>query len=324
MITLKKDPDRDFIILNLTDLHDQSPEIRDVMTETTTKLIHRVKPDLITISGDFMEAHREGAEADYTALAHFLDSFQIPWAPVWGNHDKRDMAEQYLVAPSRYCLFEKGDPAFGSGNYVISIEENGQPVEGIFMMDSHSGSLYPGQIAWYRAQAQALKDRGCYDTTMIMHIPIFAFAQAFDEAYNGHWVKKTARLRTFRNKDCWTEKYQDSVGAQLEDVSPCEAGDGSFEAIRELGTTKTVIAGHDHINNWIINYQGVRLAYGLKTGAGGYLHPWMNGGTVLRVTSSGVAEVYHENVSPKLKWGLQYLRFAIHNILRDLRQKKEN
>ena len=52
----------------------------------------------------------------------------------------------------------------------------------------------------------------------------------------------------------------------------------------------------------MIPYQGVRLAYGLKTGAGCYYDPRLNGGTVIRVTSDGVAEVSHEFVDMTPAW----------------------
>jgi hypothetical protein len=52
------------------------------------------------------------------------------------------------------------------------------------------------------------------------------------------------------------------------------------------------------VNNWIIPYRGIRLIYALKTGAGCYWEPALNGGTVLKIDGNGVADVYHEYVDP--------------------------
>ena len=41
--------------------------------------------------------------------------------------------------------------------------------------------------------------------------------------------------------------------------------DGVFEIVRELGSTKHVIVGHDHVNNWSIRYRDV-LLYRLSNG----------------------------------------------------------
>lgn len=50
------------------------------------------------------------------------------------------------------------------------------------------------------------------------------------------------------------------------------------------------------LNNWMICYQGMHLIYSLKTGAGCYWRPKLNGGTVIRITSDGVSDVYYKYV----------------------------
>ena len=100
----------------------------------------------------------------------------------------------------------------------------------------------------------------------------------------------------FLSGECQREAYPESVGVQFDAVNTPMADDGVMDVITRLHSTKTIIAGHDHKNTWMIPYQGVRLAYGLKTGAGCYYDPRLNGGTVIRVTSDGVAEVSHEFV----------------------------
>ena len=50
-----------------------------------------------------------------------------------------------------------------------------------------------------------------------------------------------------------------------------------------------MLAGHDHKNNFSINYKGIRLSYGLKTGYGSYYDRQLVGGTLLTVTDSGIS-----------------------------------
>ena len=105
MIFLKKEQERDFVILNLTDpqLHDREWESgqieRDILMRTVTELVERVKPDLITISGDISWA---GDNKAYDAFADLMDSFQLPWAPVWGNHDNQGGPEFVESVARRY------------------------------------------------------------------------------------------------------------------------------------------------------------------------------------------------------------------------------
>ena len=320
MITLQKDPDKDFVILNLTDTQLGTDEWevghinRNILVRTVTELVKRVKPDLITISGDLGWA---GQLEAYEATADFLDSFGIPWAPVWGNHDNQDGPEFVervveVFSKCRYFTYEKGDSVLGSGNYVIGIAENEKIVEGLILMDSHDrifsideagnetavyAKIIPEQIAWYKQQVYELFAKGCKDTTMLMHIPIYAYRQAFEEAFRKDIPRDSVTLETFANEDCWNEGYKDTVGVQLEGICSHPEEDGVFEIIAELDSTKNIIAGHDHINNWIINYKGIRLIYGLKTGPGCYWDPRLNGGTVILVNTDGVKAVCHEYVN---------------------------
>ena len=58
-----------------------------------------------------------------------------------------------------------------------------------------------------------------------------------------------------------------------------------------------IIVGHDHNNNWIIRHKGIRFVFSLKTGPGCYWEPALNGGTVLKITSNGIGDIYHEYVA---------------------------
>lgn len=319
MIVLKKQPNKDFIILNITDPQLGDPEWaeghidRKILEYTLTELIKKTKPDLITVSGDLAWAEYDKA---YLMLADFLEKFEIPWALVWGNHDNQNgpehvekIVEEYVKYP--HCIYEKGDPALGNGNYVICIEENGKTVEALIMMDSHNKAPYvdaegqeqfawarliPEQVTWYKEQAKLLKAKGCDSSTLIVHIPIYAYFLASKAAYKEGIELNKVTVEVAEGASCWQEGYTDSVGVQHEGIGCYPAEDGMLAAINEEGITKRVIAGHDHVNNSMICYEGVQLIYALKTGPGCYWEPSLNGGTVLKVGSNGVYKVTHEYV----------------------------
>ncbi len=319
MISIKKDAGKDFIILNLTDPQLGNDEWaeghknKNILVKTVTELVRRVKPHLITVTGDIAWA---GNFEAYESFASLLDSFGIPWAPIWGNHDNQDgpesverVVEGYLK--HKYCIYERGDIALGNGNYVICIEENGKPVEGLIMMDTHDSIPYvnekgethtvyailtPEQIEWYKKQVEELKTRGCNDTTMMLHISIYAYKEAFAAAFSGEFEQGKTGPLDYLNEKCWNDDYKDTIGVQFEGVGCSEINDKVIDTVVEMGSTKHIVSGHQHVNNWMINYKGVRLIYSLKTGAGSYWNPYLNGGTVLRVTSEGVDNVYHEYV----------------------------
>jgi hypothetical protein len=68
---------------------------------------------------------------------------------------------------------------------------------------------------------------------------------------------------------------------------------GFFDLVSELGSTDLIIAGHEHINNFCIDYEGVKLVYGLKTGIGSYHEKDMLGGTLLTFGRDGQVQVEH-------------------------------
>ena len=78
-------------------------------------------------------------------------------------------------------------------------------------------------------------------------------------------------------KDAWYEYvengFEDTENAKLIYGTAGESGkvvysgigdDGLFEAMLETGSTKAVFCGHDHYNNFSIDYKGIRLTYGMS------------------------------------------------------------
>ena len=115
MITLNKSSDKDFIILNLTDTQLMAEDWtndsinKNVLYYTIDKLVERVNPDLITISGDIAD---RGQIPVYEKFAELMDSYNIPWAPIWGNHDNEYARSNLdhvanIFLSSKNIVFEK-------------------------------------------------------------------------------------------------------------------------------------------------------------------------------------------------------------------------
>jgi hypothetical protein len=320
MTTFRKERGKDFKILNLTDTQLSNEEWaeghhhRAILEYTVSELVERVRPDLITVSGDLAWAGHDHA---YLMLAELLDGFGIPWAPVWGNHDNQNGAEYVDAIATKYmgykgCIYEKGDPALGNGNYVICIEENGAPVEAVVMLDTHDRSPYtdengvtrlewarllPEQAEWLKKELGALKARGCRDATLVMHIPIYAYRLASAAAYKEGIDLKSITPEMADGEECWNDGYTDSIGVQYEGIGSYPEDDGMLEVFKEIGIIKHLVAGHDHVNNFMITYGGIKMIYALKAGAGCYWDPALNGGTVISINESGVHDVRHEYVN---------------------------
>ena len=151
---LKISPDRDFKILQLTDLHlgfGLFSKKRDQLAlKAVSAIVKKTKPDLIAITGDsvfpfFPKAGTLNNKRQAQIFIRFMDQFRIPYAMVFGNHDcemfsrynKEKMAE--LFASGKYSIFTKGRPEiYGVGNYFLNLtDEQGRILLPLVFLDSN-------------------------------------------------------------------------------------------------------------------------------------------------------------------------------------------
>jgi len=319
MIKLVNNSERNFRILNLTDPQlkteewDQNNQTGRIFKKTVETLIERVAPDLITLSGDLSYADDFQS---YKNFADYFDSFKIPWTCCFGNHDNQDgdepmqrVIDEYMK--HEYFLFEKCDLSLGNSNFVILVEKNGKNAEGVFLMDTHDrvpykkddcgknqawGKLTQAQLDWYKDNISELEKIGCKESILITHIPINGYLEAAKAAFKNPQPDKSVKLKDSYDSQIWNEGYEDSYGVLHEPISAYPEDEGAFDLICKLGSTKNIICGHNHVNNWVVKYNGVRFIFGTKTGCGSYWEPEINGGTVLEIGGNGVVSVGHEYI----------------------------
>ncbi len=302
-VTLKKEPGKDFVVLNLADVQMTDSEYYEGMGEESeamiTKLVEEQKPDLITLTGD----NAWGTLA-YINLVNFIDSLGIPWAPVMGNHDGQNTLSEfwcsYLFYQAENCLWKFGPEDMGYGNYIINVEENGEVIHTIFMMDTHNNGtwtdengnevsgydhLWDNQIEWYRWALNGIEqtEGKKVESSVFIHIPVFEMKTVWQEYYDSE-------------TDTYTGPYADaSYGVNHEIPSPGAINNHFMDDVVELGSTKNIIFGHEHSCNSSILYEGVRLTYSMKLGKGCYYEDALQGGTTLTINSDGVGTVAHIN-----------------------------
>ena len=283
------------------------------MKYTLDTLFERVKPDLVTISGDL--AWCGDCEA-IESMANALDGYGVPYSVVWGNHDQDGGIERLdsvikCLEGHNLFLYENGPCELGRGNYSIGIFENGKLLHGIIMMDTHNTEPYVNdegketkawaklsreQLVWYCKEVKRLNSLGCRQTTLITHIPIYAYNYAWNAAFKEGLEPQSISPEESCGTLCWNEGYEESFGVMYEGICSYPADEHAFDVIKELGSTKNIICGHDHTCNFSVPYEGVRFNYALKTGAGCYWNPILNGGSVLTVNGEGQGAYSHEYV----------------------------
>lgn len=268
--------------------------------EEMDKLVEKTNPDLITLPGDVLSAF-----ASRFSIRNFIkhmDSYKIPWAPVYGNHDeeiptntKNWQSDRYMK--SEYCLLQKGpNNLYGSGNYVINITEDGKPVYTVFMFDNGKHYKYEtgkdevpmseNQIAWYEWNVKGIAEEAgrTVPSMTFSHFPQPEFREAVEKL----GVKNEDGSYTIPSEygfgKCNYLPWSTSVNTDF------------VEKCKELGSTKYIFCGHDHENDASIFYDGITYTYGLKTGPSP--KPWNGaehtGGTL--ITINGKAENQTVNI----------------------------
>lgn len=229
-----------FRILQLTDMHfinsektDKDPArnltYRDMWAkESVTEIVKNANPDMIMVTGDSTFTLPSvkaiiGTEDNYAAFrefALFVDSFKIPWAFVFGNHDeegslnkafrkdsekvKKKLAEILLSNEIHYCKFAMGpDDINGVGNYIINIvNDDGDTVMPLVLFDSGSyikgvdknGKSYEAQrkyewvhddqLDWYEAAIKEIsrKAKRKVESIVFQHIPFPTYQTVINAA----------------------------------------------------------------------------------------------------------------------------------------------
>lgn len=259
-------------------------------------LVAQARPDLIFITGDIVYGSFDDAGTTFAWFCSFMDSFEIPWAPVFGNHDNesdKGVAWQCrMFEQSKYCLFRRGNVS-GNGNYTVGIAVQDSLLRVLYMLDSNGCAasqdadvikekgLYPNQLDFVGARADIIAQAQGHIVPGLaaFHIPTDNFRQA--EVAKGYKTE---------------ERQQYTIGvdvpAQDDDFGFCLEHYGVIHTDRDLNAflhrqgIDALFAGHCHNICTSIRHDGIRFVFGLKSGQYDYHIPGSLGGTLVTLKGS--------------------------------------
>jgi hypothetical protein len=166
-----------------------------------------------------------------------------------------DWLTETLTKFGSNCMFKdlQDDAVNGNCNFAINLMKDGKVHDQLFVMDSNRYNFNlsqlgydcfkQDQIDWYESIVKYTKEQNGGETVnslMFYHIPLPEINNAWEEG---------------------TKIY----GEKREASCPPDHDYGFFNKIKELGSTKAMFFGHDHINNFEADYQGVKFCYGIKS-----------------------------------------------------------
>ncbi len=255
-IDLEKD---NIKIMQITDLH--LTYGFDYLDRKTYKLLDKLVkaelPDLIVITGDiFMSVFAKPILKKF--IAH-MEKYNIPWTFTFGNHEReyhsiKSIAKYILSFNTTNLVFHPGpeltsDNTHGFSNFKLKLTNQGKPILNLYLLDTKAvrqdgvsssyfsyDYLSEQQVLWY---SENIALDSVYSLAF-MHIPLMQFMEYVGD-YRGE-------------KTC-----------------PQSVDTGFFQAILDNNKkTIGVFVGHDHLNYFAFEKEGVLLAQGVATGYNSY------------------------------------------------------
>lgn len=274
-LSFKKDGT--FKIVQFTDMHYKHGNPN---SDTTLLLIPRVldeeNPDMVIFTGDIVTGKpvREG----WDAITKFVIDRKIPFAVTLGNHDHeqgvtREEIARFITSYPYNLNTPMVADVFGVMNDVIPVygSEKHLGVHAlVYCFDSGAYSTIGGirgynwitssQIEWYKKQSLRYTIANNFEPLPALayfHIPLPEYRSAFND-------EKNIRYGERRENEC-----------------PPELNSGLFLSMREMRDVMATFVGHDHVNDYIVDYHGIALAYGKFSGWKTTYTPEINGARVV-------------------------------------------
>ena len=281
--TITNDDDSDFRILQLTDIHLGGSLLsydKDLKAlKACFKLIEHTRPDLVVVTGDLcfpmgVMSFSFNNSAPVQQFAAFMRNVGIPWAFTYGNHDTETLSitdqtglnELYQSLSwdtSKNLLYPYTQPdVWGRNNQLIEVRNSdGTLNQALFLVDSNAYTgdglnkydyIHDDQVEWYKENVLRLNEEEgkTVSSLAFFHIPL----QQYRTAYGLYEAGSGEVTYFFGSND---EKMINKICCS---DYPSEF----FDIAKELGSTKAMFCGHDHYNNMSLEYQGIRLTYGMS------------------------------------------------------------
>lgn len=269
--------DGSFRIVQFTDLHFNSHVQESVIAlKRIDEVIDAERPDLVVLTGDII--YSAPAEEALRKVLSTISAHDVHFCLVFGNHDYQfdlTRGELYDIACSYPgCVMPARPKGVDSPDYTLPIHSHkGTKVSSVLYCIDSNAHLYdskgdftgydfihPEQVEWYRSVSRSytkLNGGSPIPALAFFHIPLPEFHDAVQS--------ESSTL----------------IGTRMEAACAPEHNSGMFDAIKEMGDVMGVFVGHDHDDDYAVEWQDVLLAYGRFTGGNTEYNHLSNGGRII-------------------------------------------
>lgn len=297
-----------FKLLCISDLHG-IPDFDTRILRDLAAILDSVKPDLLMVLGDIVWENAldlpENMKKFIDPVFKLVEERKIPWAHIFGNHDNdcadyADFSQQEIYEKFEYNLSKRGpEDVHGIGNFVLPVrsENSDDIVFNIWGIDSHDSlsdyvrenGLGDPANKWDMqcVHPSCLHDWSSgYDTLHFDQLMWYWNSSVELEQYVGHRIPGLMTMHialpeyviTYKNT---AESHYEGTRREAVGCSPINSG--MLNAIVNRGDVKTVVCGHDHINDFTGSFLGIRLCNDAGLNYDGYCDDDLRGGRVFEI-----------------------------------------
>ena len=275
---LQFDENGNFKVMVLADIQTGYP-VPDDMITFIYESVDFAQPDLIVLCGD--NINTEEVEA-YDEVFKALDRTGVPYTAVLGNHDEEssggltrdEIIERY--ASYENCLVYDADPSLhGAGTHNLPVlSSDGSKIAFNFWMFDCGDYVYNSkgewlgydwvredQIEWYKATRDAMTEENGGEL-----VPSIAFQHIIpQEPTEMIFTQSSVNMGdlTINFQDGTSKTFIPDVtkydGYLFEKSCPSYGNDGQWDAMVEGGDVLGLVVGHDHVNNFVVDCNGIDL-----------------------------------------------------------------
>ena len=269
--------DGKFEILLFADVQDGYPFHNDFKV-FMNEALDKTQPDLVIFLGDIIMSAETSEDywKGFDELLTPLVERDIPFTLVFGNHDDQDTHKEstkdekfakYMTYGN--CLAYDADPSLhgtGTHNLEILSSDGSKTAFNLWMMDSGDyiedgyDCVRADQLEWYEGVSKELEaaNGGKVPSLMFQHIVPAEVAKQVMFTVNGN----LGALGSTNFSDGTAATYLPNIwgfeeGWMFEQACPSPDCEGQWDAIVERGDVQAVFFGHDHINTYVADVNGV-------------------------------------------------------------------
>ncbi len=267
--TLQFNEDGKFKILQLADIQTYNPQMR-ADARLLKDFIEAEEVDLIVLTGDQHWGDSTDPDTQHEesirSFMDILDDADTPVAAVFGNHDADDnnitenKKYQMEIYSSYPCFIGGVGEIFGTrvGNYNLPIlsSDGERYAFNLYFFDSGIsndendldgyGCVHKDQIEWYKGVSEELKNANNGEPLPSISFQHIIVPEVFDVL-----VEDDSEIG-------WSLP-EGNDGYMGELPCPPHYSNGQFDAFLEQGDVIAAVSGHDHVNSFVVNNQGIDI-----------------------------------------------------------------